>query len=240
MHLRRWPPTARPCGPTEEPAIPEHRPDPVTAARLAAVRAGFDEQPDLSALEAAATDPDPRVRAAALGARVRIGTDAIAPWTAACGDPDPIVRRRAAELAPRVDGAGPDAVIALTADPDAGVAEAAAWALGELTVDADAATRVDAALEASARDHADALVREAAVAALGSRGVGLATILHACGDKPAVRRRAVLALAPFEGPEVTAALERALTDRDWQVRQAAEDLLGVDAAAAADDGVDED
>jgi hypothetical protein len=34
----------------------------------------------------------------------------------------------------------------------------------------------------------------------------------------------VLALAPFEGPEVDAALARALTDRDWQVRQAAEDI----------------
>jgi hypothetical protein len=31
-------------------------------------------------------------------------------------------------------------------------------------------------------------------------------------------------LAPFDGPEVEAALERALTDRDWQVRQAAEDV----------------
>jgi hypothetical protein len=31
-------------------------------------------------------------------------------------------------------------------------------------------------------------------------------------------------LAPFHGPEVDAALERALTDRDWQVRQAAEDV----------------
>jgi hypothetical protein len=34
----------------------------------------------------------------------------------------------------------------------------------------------------------------------------------------------VIALAPFEGPEVDAALERARADRDWQVRQAAEDL----------------
>jgi HEAT repeat protein len=40
-----------------------------------------------------------------------------------------------------------------------------------------------------------------------------------------VRRRAVLALAPFEGPEVDAALQAATTDRDWQVRQAAEDLM---------------
>jgi hypothetical protein len=34
----------------------------------------------------------------------------------------------------------------------------------------------------------------------------------------------VIALAPFAGPEVDAALARALEDRDWQVRQAAEDL----------------
>jgi HEAT repeat protein len=51
-------------------------------------------------------------------------------------------------------------------------------------------------------------------------------VLRACDDKPAVRRRAVLALAAFEGPEVEARLRQALTDRDWQVRQAAEDLLG--------------
>ncbi|MEY3679413.1 MAG: hypothetical protein RL547_25, partial [Actinomycetota bacterium] len=38
--------------------------------------------------------------------------------------------------------------------------------------------------------------------------------------------RAVLALAPFDGPDVQAALKKALDDRDWQVRQAAEDLLG--------------
>jgi HEAT repeat protein len=36
----------------------------------------------------------------------------------------------------------------------------------------------------------------------------------------------VLALAPFDGPAVDAALQEALGDRDWQVRQAAEDLLG--------------
>ncbi len=39
-----------------------------------------------------------------------------------------------------------------------------------------------------------------------------------------MRRRAVIALAPFDGPEVDAALAAALGDRDWQVRQAAEDL----------------
>ena len=55
---------------------------------------------------------------------------------------------------------------------------------------------------------------------------GLPAILAATSDKATVRRRAVLALAPFDGPEVTDALERARTDRDWQVRQAAEDLTG--------------
>jgi hypothetical protein len=35
----------------------------------------------------------------------------------------------------------------------------------------------------------------------------------------------VLALAAFDGPEVEAALQAALADKDWQVRQAAEDLL---------------
>ena len=71
-----------------------------------------------------------------------------------------------------------------------------------------------------------ALVREAAVAALGAIGDerGLPAIIAGCADQPAVRRRAVLALAPFEGDEVEATIERALVDRDWQVRQAAEDL----------------
>lgn len=75
--------------------------------------------------------------------------------------------------------------------------------------------------------HADALVREAAVAALGCIGTpeAKAPILHAIGDKATVRRRAVIALASFEGEDVEAALAEATGDRDWQVRQAAEDLL---------------
>ena len=81
-----------------------------------------------------------------------------------------------------------------------------------------------------AGDHEDALCREAAVAALGAIGAdcGLPAILAATHDKATVRRRAIIALAPFDGPEVDAALEAARTDRDWQVRQAAEDLLADD------------
>ncbi len=100
----------------------------------------------------------------------------------------------------------------------------AAWALGEQERD-DPATIT--ALVDTAGSHPDPLCREAAVAALGAIGHpdGLPAILRATKDKPAIRRRAVIALAPFDGPEVDAALHAALGDRDWQVRQAAEDLL---------------
>jgi HEAT repeat protein len=174
-------------------------------------------------------DPDPRVRAAALGALVRRGGPgaAASAWRAAVTDPDPSVRARAAELAPAIgpDDAGP--LVEALSDPSELVAEAAAFALGELG-DHPVAEAAVAALARAATDHREPLVREAAVAALGSLGdpAGLPAVLAACSDKPAVRRRAVLALAAFEGPEVEAALSRALEDRDWQVRQAAEDLLG--------------
>ena len=83
------------------------------------------------------------------------------------------------------------------------------------------------ALSRAATGHEDALVREAAVAALGAIGdpTALPAVLSACDDKPAVRRRAVLALAAFEGKEVEARLRKALEDRDWQTRTAAEQLL---------------
>jgi HEAT repeat protein len=87
-----------------------------------------------------------------------------------------------------------------------------------------------ARLAGIATSHPDALAREAAVAALGAIGdpAALPAILSATTDKPAVRRRAVLALAPFSGPDVDAALQRATKDRDWQVRDAAELLLRPD------------
>ena len=68
------------------------------------------------------------------------------------------------------------------------------------------------------------------MAALGAIGdpTGLPAILAALHDKPAVRRRAAVALAAFAGPSVEAALRRCLEYRDWQVRQVAEDLLAVD------------
>jgi HEAT repeat protein len=179
-------------------------------------------------LVAAVDDQDPRVRAAALGALVRAAAvGATAALLRALVDGDPSVRRRAAELAatrPRDPDVGV-ALVAALADADVTVLEAAAWSLGELGDVARAAGAVPA-LAAVTRSHRDALAREAAVAALGALGDpdALPAILDACHDKPAVRRRAVLALAPFEGPAVDAAIDAALSDRDWQVRQAAEDL----------------
>ena len=177
---------------------------------------------------ALADDPDPRVRAAALGALVRAAPDdAATAWLGALGDTDPSVRRRAAELAPvlRAVARVAPALLDTLDDADVTVVEAVAWSLGELDADARDAGAVRALSEVT-RTHRDALAREAAVAALGALGDtdALPAILDACRDKPAIRRRAVLALAPFDGPEVDAAIDAALTDRDWQVRQAAEDL----------------
>lgn len=173
-------------------------------------------------------DPDPGVRSAALGALVRVAGPRASPaWRRALADPVPGVRRRACEVSPAVRPRSCRHLVEALADPDPGVAEAAAWALGELGRPAVAAGAVDA-LGAAVKSHPDPLVREAAVAALGSLGdpAGLTAVLAGCADRAPVRRRAVVALAAFEGPQVEAALERALADRDWQVRQAAEDLLG--------------
>jgi HEAT repeat protein len=183
---------------------------------------------DVDTVRGALDDEDPRVRATALGALARAGALTAPDLAGSATDDDAIVRRRVAEAAAAADPPGGSApVLSLLDDRDPSVVEAAAWACGELT-SFDERTRRTAVhrLAELATSHDDALVREAAVAALGSIGDegGRAAILAATRDKPAVRRRAVLALAPFEGPEVDEALERALQDRDWQVRQAAEDL----------------
>ena len=83
--------------------------------------------------------------------------------------------------------------------------EAAAWASGERRPPEPG---VVAALATVTTGHDDPICREAAVAALGAIGdpAGLPAVLAATSDRPTVRRRAVLALAPFDGPEVVAAL----------------------------------
>jgi HEAT repeat protein len=153
-------------------------------------------------------------------------------------DPDARVRRRAAELAASFPGDHPPTLFAALADAASAVVEAAAGASGERVPPEPSI--VDRLAEL-ATSHDDALCREAAVAALGSlqsqvahgepassdspdEQAGLQAVLAATKDRPAVRRRAVLALAAFSGPEVEEALERARHDRDWQVRQAVSDV----------------
>lgn len=198
--------------------------EPVRRRRAAAV-AGH--RGDAAAARTFLDDEDGAVRATALGALHRAGGLLASDLQAALADPDPAVRIRALEVVAALGGDGPAAdvaVIDLLDDADATVVEVAAWASGERD---PAEPGVVARLSALAVEGDDALVRESAVAALGSIGdpTGLAAILAATADKATVRRRAVIALAPFDGPAVQAALERALEDRDWQVRQAAEDLL---------------
>jgi HEAT repeat protein len=168
-------------------------------------------------------DRSPAVRAIALGAPDRLGALTASDLSDALDDASPIVRRRACELAATRPGDRPPSLRPSLHADDATVAEVAAWASGERQPPEPGIVPDLAEL---ATGHDDALVREAAVAALGSIGdpAGLPAILTATTDKATVRRRAVIALAPFDGPEVDAALARALTDRDWQVRQAAEDL----------------
>jgi HEAT repeat protein len=196
------------------------------AARYAAPGAGGAPAPELIA--AVGGHADARVRATALGALVREvgGGRARTAWSRAASDRDAAVRRRATELAPAIAPPPVVGLLRLLDDGDALVAESAAWALGEITWSGRTRARVVGALARAATGHPDPLVRESAVAALGAIGDpgGLAAILTACRDRPAIRRRAVLALAPFDGPEVDAALAAARADPDWQTRQAAEDL----------------
>lgn len=184
-------------------ALAGHRSDPATARGLL-------------------SDPEPAVRATALGALARLAALTPDDLAAAFVDPAAAVRRRAAELAASQAGGS---LISLLDDPDASVVEVAAFALGERRPPEDGAVQ---ALSALVTGHDDPLCRESAVAALGSLSdpAGLPAILAATEDKATVRRRAIIALAPFDGPEVDAALARARSDRDRQVRQSAEDLTG--------------
>jgi HEAT repeat protein len=172
-------------------------------------------------------DPDPKVRTAALGALARLGELRTADVVAALASGTVALRRRAVEAATEVRGRGsrsvlPAAMTAALDDPDPLVVVGAAWFLAERR-------RTDAvpALARQATAHDDARCREAAVAALGALGDpdGLTAVLTALSDTPTVRRRATVALAGFDDPRVDPALRRAAQDRDWQVRQAAEELL---------------
>jgi HEAT repeat protein len=193
--------------------------DGVGRRRRAAVLAGHEG--DLATARRLLDDPDGGVRERALGAVARAGGIDAELLDRAAHDPDARVRRRVAELVAAGHG-DPEPLGRLLGEAVPTLAEMAAWAAGERSSEA----LLDR-LSDLARGHEDALVREAAVAALGAIGDpgSLPVVLSALDDRATVRRRAVIALAAFEGPEVDRALEAARDDRDWQVRQVAEDLL---------------
>jgi HEAT repeat protein len=168
-------------------------------------------------------DGDAKVRGAALSSLEKLGKLSRKILEKSFCDASPEVRKRAIELLVK----RPEE-IPLNAfdDEDSLVVETACWAAGEKE---NQTHELINQLCFIADSHTDQLCREAAVAALGSIGspLGLETVLEALKDKPAIRRRAVIALAAFDDPKVDEALKKSLNDRDWQVRQIAEDLLDV-------------
>ena len=189
------------------------------------MRAGFAIGDDYTEiLRSNLTNAAPRRRVLALRGMVRQGLVTPAQWVSAIDDLDVDVRREALNqvaYAASLDAAVVEAIERQLDDEDPLVVDGAIFALGEHLY----AGAVERLCEI-ATSHDDARCRESAIAALGAIGDDRArrVILAALDDKPPVRRRAVVALANFEGPDVDAALERARNDRDWQVRAAADQL----------------
>jgi HEAT repeat protein len=192
-------------------------------ALTAIIVAGYRD--DRETARSGLSSEDPHLRAAAIGALERcdcLSAELLEPFLT---DRDPRVRRRAAQAAAKFRGLDLTPVIS---DTDPLVAEMGIWACGEQEHVTDSVLNL---IITATTASTEPLVREAGAATLGAIGDrrGLSALLAACNDKPAVRRRAVLALAPFiDGPDndlVISALTRALNDRDWQVRQAAEDII---------------
>ena len=182
-----------------------------------------------SELIAFLNDDAPELREAALNAVLQLDLDAEENIFHALSDKNQNVRRRALELVVKLPSSQKqiDQTLLLLKDPSSFVVEMACWVIGEIGDTYRSTDELVNEIISVASEHDDSLCREAAVACLGSLGHvdGLPAILAALEDKPNVRRRATLALAPFEGPEVDEALKRKLEDRDLQTRQAAEDLL---------------
>lgn len=188
------------------------------------MRAGFAIGDDyVNVLRSHLLAASPRQRVLALRGVVRQNLATSDDWLRALGDDVVAVRREALNQIAHeaVDDVVVVALLELLDDEDALVVDGAVFALGEHLC--------EAAVEKMcviATNHEDARCRESAIAALGAIGDDRArtVILAALDDKPPVRRRAIVALSNFEGPDIDEALERASTDRDWQVRAAVNQL----------------
>ena len=171
-------------------------------------------------------DDDPTVRRLAIAACSTSVTEPLARQIAALldSDPDDRVRAEAAEALAQAGVAALEPLLAATDDTAGVVREAVATGLGEI----EDGAAVEWLMYAAAGDS-DKLVREAAVAALGAIGDerALPALLDLVGNAPPqVRRRSVVALSVFDGPEVEAAIKAAKEDRNPMVREAAEMVVG--------------
>jgi HEAT repeat protein len=171
---------------------------------------------------------DGGVRASALAALVRMDAASLSDLAGGIADASPLVRCRALRALPArwIEARDVVDLRAVLGDPDPVVIEVACFVAGECLPPQEGTVE---RLCSIATGHDDVLCRESAIAALGSIGdpAGRDAVLAGCSDKATVRRRAVLALAAFEGPEVDEQLAAMAHDVDWQVRQAAEELLAV-------------
>jgi HEAT repeat protein len=165
----------------------------------------------------------PRHRILALRGIMRQGLVTADDWRSALRDRDVTVRREALNQIAHVEIEDDVLTVLMSCldDDDPLVVDGAVFALGEHLY-VGAVER----LCLIATGHDDARCRESAVAALGAIGDDRArpAILGALDDKPPVRRRAIVALSNFEGPDIDEALRRASEDRDWQVRAAVNQL----------------
>lgn len=189
------------------------------------LRAGFaTDDTSAAVLIETASSVIARRRVLALRGLTRRGLMTAPRWSEALGDGDVEVRRETLQLFAHdaiTTSALLEMVTSLLGDDDPLVVEGAAFALGEHLYP----SAVEALCRVAA-EHEDARCRESAIAALGAIGdeAGLATIIRSLEDKPPIRRRAIVALANFEGPDVELALDTASEDRDWQVRSAVAQL----------------
>jgi HEAT repeat protein len=189
------------------------------------LRAGFAMGDDYSnVLRTNLQSPMPRHRILALRGMVRQNLATSDDWLRALSDVDVDVRREALNQIAHAEVSDEFIFGALTRcldDDDALVVDGAVFALGEHS-HIGAVER----LCVIATSHEDVRCRESAIAALGALGDDRArpAILGALDDKPPVRRRAIVALSNFEGPDIDEALARASEDRDWQVRAAVNQL----------------
>ena len=190
---------------------------------------GFELRPILASL---VDDPlpflehaDPAVRRLAVSALHDRANDIVPDLTRLLlTDPDPQVRAESAEVIAAAGAAALQALDSARGDEDERVIEAVATGYGEIA-DPSAVPWLMSQAEAAASRQ----VREAAVASLGAIGDErcLPLLIRLAADSPPqVRRRAVVALTVYNGPNVEAAIRAAASDRNPMVREAAEMVVG--------------